>query len=86
MLNPISAFWKWLRKPDTLPEGQMQRSIEPRLSCCEIMLARQAMIYLEKQGYRYAMDARVDRIGNHCYLVFPSNEDPKNSKVEILLY
>lgn len=64
----------------------MQRSIEPRLSCCEIMLARQAMISLRKQGYQYAMSARVDRIGNHCYLVFPSNEDPGNSEEEILLY
>ena len=73
-------------KPEAPPDKNMQRSIEPRLSCCEIMLARQAMIHLKKQGYRYAMNARVDRIGNHCYLVFPSNEDPKNSEEEILLY
>lgn len=85
MLNPISAFCKWLKKPDTPPENPV-RSIEPRLSCCEIILAKRAMAYYEKHGYRYAMDARVDRIGNHCYLVFPSNEDPKNSKEEFLLY
>lgn len=85
MLNPLSALWKRLLKPEE-PDRQMQRSIEPRLSCNEIILARRAMIYLEKQGYRYVKNARVDRIGNHCYLVFPSNEDPRNSEVEILLY
>ncbi len=85
MLNPISVFCKWLKKPDAPPENP-QRSIEPRLTCCEIMLAKKAMVYYMKQGYRYAMDARVDRIGNHCYLVFPSNEDPKNSVEEFLLY
>lgn len=85
MFNPLSALWKWLLKPEE-PDRQMQRSIEPRLSCNEIILAHRAMIYLEKQGYRYAKKARVDRIGNHCYLVFPSNEDPRNSEVEILLY
>ena len=86
MFNPLSALWNRLLKPEAPPDKHMQRSIEPRLTCCEIMLARQAMIYLDKHGYRYAKNARVDRIGNHCYLVFPSNEDPKNSEEEILLY
>lgn len=86
MFNPLSALWKRLLKPEAPPDKNMQRSIEPRLSCNEIILAKKAMVYYEKQGYRYAMDARVDRIGNHCYLVFPSNEDPKNSEVEFLLY
>jgi hypothetical protein len=85
MFNPLTAFRKWLSKPDAPPENP-QRSIEPRLSCNEIVLAKKAMVFYEKQGYRYAMDARVDRIGNHCYLVFPSNEDPKHSEVELLLY
>ncbi len=86
MFNPITAFWNWLWKPETPPIQEMRRETETRLSCNEIMLARQAMSYLGKQGYLYVKDARVDRVGNHCYLVFPSNEDPENSEVEILLY
>ncbi len=86
MFNPLSALYKRLLKPEAPPDKNMPRLIEPRLTCMEIMLARQAMIHLDKQGYLYAKKARVDRIGNHCYLVFPSNEDPKNSEEEILLY
>jgi hypothetical protein len=86
MFNPLTAFWKWLCKPETPPKRQPRRVIEPRLSCNEIILARRAMLYLEKQGYLYAKDARVDRVENHCYLVFPSNEDPANTNEEIELY
>jgi hypothetical protein len=86
MFNPLSALYKRLLKPEPPPDKSMPRSIEPRLTCMEIMLARQAIKWLDKQGYRYARSARVDRIGNHCYLVFPSNEDPENSEEEILLY
>jgi hypothetical protein len=86
MFNPLSALWNRLLKPEAPPDKNMPRSIEPRLTCCEIMLAKKAMVYYDKKGYRYAIDARVDRIGNHCYLVFPSNEDPKNSEEEFLLY
>jgi hypothetical protein len=86
MFNPLSAIWNKLLKPEAPPEENMPREIEPRLSCNEIILARKAMAYYKKQGYRYAMEGRVDRIGKHIYLVFPSNEDPQNSEEEFLLY
>lgn len=86
MFNPLTALWKWLLKPDTPSDRQMTRVTEPRLSCNEIILAQRAMAGLEKRGYLHAREARVDRVANHIYLVFPSNEDPKNTEVEIRLY
>jgi hypothetical protein len=86
VFNPLTSFRKWLSKPDAPPKRQPSREIEPRLSCNEIVLARQAIAYFKKQGYLYVGDARVDRIENHLYLIFPSNEDPKNSEEEILIF
>jgi hypothetical protein len=86
MLNPLTALWKWLCKPNTPSEREMTREIAPRLSCNEIILAQRAIAGLEKKGYLHAKEARVDRVANHIYLVFPSNEDPTNKEVEIQLY
>jgi hypothetical protein len=86
MSNPLATVWNRLLRPESPPKRPLRYEIEPRLSCNEIILVRQAVLFLEKQGYLYPRQGRVDRIENRLYIIFPSNEDPKNSSEKIELF